>query len=103
MSHEASGSSTWATAAVGLGPSKEAVIGLKTEEAAGGEVGLGVVVDNGCSLEQELVDIWLKREHVPGDELCSVAKWSTHLFCGLEVYVLSQLKRVHFRFREVPY
>ncbi len=73
------------------------------EEAAGGEVGLGVVVDNGCSLEQELVDIWLKREHVPGDELCSMAKWSTHLFYGLEVYVLSQFKWVQFRVREVPY
>ncbi len=73
------------------------------EEAAGGEVGLGVVVDNGCSLEQELVDIWLKREHVPGDELCFMAKWSTDLFYGLEVYVLSQFKRVHFRVREVPY
>lgn len=60
-------------------------------------MGLVVVVDNSCSLEQELVDIRLKGEHVPGDELCTVAKWSMYLFCGLEVYVLNQLKWVPFR------
>lgn len=48
-------------------------------------MGLVVVVDNSCSLEQELVDIRLKGEHVPGDELCTVAKWSMYIFCGLEV------------------
>lgn len=82
---------------MGFGPGEETVIGLQTQMAAGREVALRVVADHRRSLEEELVEVWLKREHVPRDELRAVTKGSVDLLRGLEVYVLHQLKWVPFR------
>lgn len=49
-------------------PSERYVVGLQAQQAAGREVAVLVVVNDRGALEQELVDVGLQRQNVPGKE-----------------------------------
>lgn len=84
-------------AALGISPGQRAIVGLQAEEAASGEVALLVVVDDGGSLQEELVDVRLEGEHVPGDELRAVAEGPVGLLSALEFHLFSQLRQIPLR------
>lgn len=69
-----------------LSPGEEAVIGLQLEQASGSLVGVLLVVDDGCPLQQELVHICPDGQRIPRDELGAVAKSPLGLLHSLEVW-----------------
>lgn len=73
-----------------LGPGEDTIVGLELEQAAGGEVGVLVIVDHSCALLEEVVYVGVEGEDVPGHELCTMGKGLlSPLTTTLEVWVFA--------------